>query len=195
MNNEQHFGYTVTAGRSRTIMRIGTTCRTRCAEEHIRLTFVHIMPFIVIERFIDRQVQFDDTVTTGRHRSKRIHIDTSGPQVLTVEIKRQVVLTNLPCDDLASRRLHIDDAHVGTVVSILGQQGFDICAGLIDSLLEEGAIARAAYVIPCVWRFALANRYRILEQICRVNKQPQAVNTVATILTIEPISVAAGSGQ
>ena len=61
----------------------------------------------------------------------------------------------------------------------------DIFARLVDILL----------VVPCIRCLALANLYRIAEEIRDMNTQTQAVDTVATVVALETIYIFSGSIQ
>ena len=55
---------------------------------------------------------------------------------------------------------------------------FDVCAGLVDTFLEDlGLIG----VVPCVRRLVVTDGDGIFEKIRRMNDERQAVDTVATI--------------
>ena len=143
------------------------------------------MTLVMVIRVIDGQVQFDDTVASGLRRSDCIHIDTACPQILTMEIERQVILTDLPCDDLTQGRHDGDGSDIDTVVTVFRTR-----------IVEIGtALGNCIVVLPSVRRLTFADRELFLEQVGLVHDEVQAINTVASVGGLEAETVFVGCVQ
>ena len=151
-------------------MCIGTSSCTWLAEEHICLSLVDVMTLEMVVRIVDRQVQLNDTIATRLHRCERVQIDATFPEFRSVEIERQVVLTNLLCDDLTNSRHDGDCSDIDAVVSVFGTRVVVICTALGDVIA----------VLPSIRRLTLADRELFGKLIGVMYEEVQTVNTVAS---------------
>ena len=164
-------------------MCIGTSSCTWLAEEHICLSLVDVMTLKMVVRIVDCQVQLNDTIATRLHRCERIQIDATFPEFRSVEIERQVVLTNLLCDDLMSRWHNGDSSNIDAIIAVMGTRVIDI----------RSAFGNVVAVLPCVRRLTLADRDLFRELIRVVNEEVQAVDAVASESGLEAVSILVGS--
>ena len=163
-------------------MGVRTAGGASLTEEVVGLALVDIVALVMVVRIVNRQVQLNNRIATGSHRSQRIHVYTALPQLRAVEIERQVVLTDLLRDDLMRSRLHGDRRDIDTVIVIVGARGEDVSAALSDVVA----------VLPGVRRLALADRYLFDELIGVMYEEVQTINAIACVFRLETIAVFIG---
>ena len=182
MHNEQYFCDRVAAGRRSIGMGVRTAGGASLTEEVVGLALVDIVALVMVVRIVNRQVQLNNRIATGSHRSQRIYVYTALPQLRAVEIERQVVLTDLLRDDLMRSRLHRDRRDIDTVIVIVGARGEDVSAALSDVVA----------VLPGVRRLALADSYLFDELIGVMYEEVQTINAIACVFRLETIAVFIG---
>ena len=160
-------------------MDIGSARCAYFSEEVIALAFVDVMAFEMVVWIVNAQMQLDDTIATGLRRIQRIYIDTTFPQICSVEVERQVILTYLFCNNLTHGRHDNDSSNIDTIVSIM-------CTRVE---IVSAAFSNVISVLPCIRSLTFTDGNLFNELIRVVNEEIQTIDAVACELRIEVESV------
>ena len=175
MDIEEQFGNRVTSFRSKAGMAIGTGSGVGLAEELIALTFVDIHRNTYIDRFIHRQEQRYDGVTTCG-RAECIDIGTAFGITNTVKpVIRS--FAHRVTNGVVEYRQHLYVANERTIVSVMCLQVCGVRTGLVDVLLVN---LRTIFVVPSIRCLIIADGDGIVVLIGSVDTQTEAVDGVAT---------------
>ena len=146
-----------------------------------RLTLDDMLLAVVVIRLVSSEVEDDNRVATI-DRCQRIAIHTVLREFHTPEsVEVILAYADAVMQDSGLHRQYGDDTYIRAVIAVVGLQVFGINAALVDAFLEQSAVAFAADVVPCVRSLALADSYRVAEQVGRMDYQRQAVYTVASM--------------